>query len=342
MEIPGKARAVALVLGLGLSPLPIIGAAPVAAQDAQPPSFSVSIAPVVLAEPEVDTPFEISVGPEAQLPKQSYVRVRGLPLAARLSDGHVISLGSWAIPLSALRSLKVKAPISASGRTEITVSVLNIDGTVLAEAKSSLVVAPAWLLGSANRGKEAPKSSPPSRSEPKPAGETAAPVASAPAAPPTAPVAVAAAAAPSLPPPAPAAPAPAAVASLPPPAPPALPQVVLRTPAAPPPAAAPAPVRMLTPAEAERAGRLLFQGDNYRNQGNIAAARQFYRRAADMGLALAAVRLGATYDAVDLAQLNVHGGIDPDPAEARKWYERAKELGSPDAEARISRLPPKR
>ena len=99
---------------------------------------------------------------------------------------------------------------------------------------------------------------------------------------------------------------------------------------------------MLTPGEAERAGRLLYQGDNYRNQGNIAAARQFYRRAADMGLALAALRLAGTYDATELAQLNVQGGIDPDVGEARKWYERAKELGSGEAAARLSRMGPAR
>ena len=351
MEIPGKARAVALVLGLGLSPLPVLQPTSAAAQEAREQPVAVSIAPVVLAEPEVETPLEIVVGPEAQLPKQSYVRIRGLPLAAKLSDGHVITPGAWAIPLAALRSLKVMAPISASGRTEITVSVLNVDGAVLAEGKSFLVVAPAWLLGSAaNRGKDAVRPQP-VLPEQKTAIGAAPALSTAPAAAPTVPgptagsaaspakaappPPAAAAAGPPVqsaatPPPAPMAPKPAppaAIASLPPPA----------------PATAAAPkqlpaLRVLTPEEADRAGRLLFQGDNYRGQGNIAAARQFYRRAADMGLALAAMRLAGTYDAAELAQLNVQG-IEADAAEARKWYDRARELGSTEAESRIGRLP---
>ena len=359
MEFPGKASAVALLLGLGLAPLPGLAPSQASAQEAQPSAVGVTLAPVVLAEPEVETPLEINVGPETQVPKQSYVRVRGLPLAARLSEGHVITPGAWAIPLAGLKALKVMAPISASGRTEITVSVLSVDGVVLAEAKSSLVVAPAWLLGSAaSRGRDGARPAP---------GETAAPVASALSVSPTAPVTMATPApapraTPPAPPPMPApvaaapapaappakAPAPAVVASLPPASAPVAPPPAIQPsiaanlapPAAngaPPQAAAP---RMLTPGEAERAGRLLFQGDNYRNQGNIAAARQFYRRAADMGLALAAMRLAATYDANELAQLNVQGGIDPDAAEARKWYERAKELGSVEADARLSRLGP--
>jgi TPR repeat protein len=31
-------------------------------------------------------------------------------------------------------------------------------------------------------------------------------------------------------------------------------------------------------------------------------------------------------------------GIAPDPIEARKWYERARELGAAEAEGRLARL----
>ena len=49
------------------------------------------------------------------------------------------------------------------------------------------------------------------------------------------------------------------------------------------------------------------------------------------------IRLAATYDPSELARLQVQG-IAPDPAEARKWYERARELGAPEAEERLARL----
>ena len=82
---------------------------------------------------------------------------------------------------------------------------------------------------------------------------------------------------------------------------------------------------------------MVQRGEGFLGQGNLAAARQFFRRAADMGLAAGAMRLAATFDPVELAALQV-AGLKPEPAEARKWYERARELGAAEAGARISRL----
>ena len=82
---------------------------------------------------------------------------------------------------------------------------------------------------------------------------------------------------------------------------------------------------------------LFAQGERYLAQGMVGAARLFFRQAADAGSALAAMRLAATYDPVELSSLKVQG-IVPDPVEARKWYERARELGAAEAEARLARL----
>lgn len=112
---------------------------------------------------------------------------------------------------------------------------------------------------------------------------------------------------------------------------------------APPPAPAPAP-KSVSPSRAPRAAgqnapaeRLLAQGERYLAQGTVAGARLFFRQAADQGLAAGAVRLGATYDPNELAKLKVQG-IVADVAEARRWYERARELGAADAEQRLARL----
>ena len=45
-------------------------------------------------------------------------------------------------------------------------------------------------------------------------------------------------------------------------------------------------------------------------------------------------RLPRTFDAAELARLSVRG-IQPDPKEARRWYERARQLGASDAEERL-------
>ena len=47
--------------------------------------------------------------------------------------------------------------------------------------------------------------------------------------------------------------------------------------------------------------------------------------------------LAATYDPRELARAGVQGLL-PNVEEARKWYERARELGAPEAEERLARL----
>jgi hypothetical protein len=87
----------------------------------------------------------------------------------------------------------------------------------------------------------------------------------------------------------------------------------------------------------ERAMRLLKRGHEQLAEGGIAQARLLYERAADAGLALGAMAMAATYDAIELQSLGVRG-LKPDPEAARRWYERAAQLGAPEAELRLRRL----
>jgi hypothetical protein len=97
--------------------------------------------PTLYAEPATQVPFRIRVGPRDALPRGSFVRVRGLPPMAALSDGHTIAPGAWAIPISALPSLKITLPQAAVGRSEISVALVSMDGSVLAQAGSTVIVA---------------------------------------------------------------------------------------------------------------------------------------------------------------------------------------------------------
>jgi hypothetical protein len=253
------------------------------AQDKTRPT--VNVAPVILAEPGVETALPIQVGPADATPPKSFLRIRGLPAAASLSEGHGISAGAWAIPLSALPSLKITAPIAATGKSEIIVSLVGVDGTVMAESRSSLVVAPAALIAPG---------------DPKPATQSSlASLGQQPVELPGAPR----------------------------PAPAARPNVQPQA----------APVPQLKSEERERAARLLRKGDEEMAEGSIASARLFYERAAEAGLAEGAMALAATYDPDELQRRNVRGML-PDPAAARKWYERAQALGAPEAGERLRRL----
>jgi TPR repeat protein len=102
----------------------------------------------------------------------------------------------------------------------------------------------------------------------------------------------------------------------------------------PPPAVAAPPKPVMSAAEialmVER-GRVLFDA------GDLAAARLFFRRAAKAGDAAAALAMGATYDP-DILSKRFIRGIEADAQEARMWYERARELGSPEGPRRIEML----
>jgi curved DNA-binding protein CbpA len=80
-------------------------------------------------------------------------------------------------------------------------------------------------------------------------------------------------------------------------------------------------------AECERALRLHIQGLQQIEIGNVSAARQFFARATDAGLRKSAVALAGTYDPAQLDRLKVLG-VQPDEETARKWYEKARDLGA--------------
>jgi hypothetical protein len=70
---------------------------------------------------------------------------------------------------------------------------------------------------------------------------------------------------------------------------------------------------------------LLTHGRELQRVGYLAGARLFFERAAEAGSAEGARALGETYDPVEFQKLGVHG-MAPDPALARKWYDRARAL----------------
>jgi hypothetical protein len=173
------------------------------------------------------------------------------------------------VPLFGLPTLRAVVPAGVTGRAEIIIHLVGMDGTTLAEARTALIIGPPATIIAPAEKKAAV--------EPPPQRPTLAP---APATPPA-----------------------------------------------------------LTPGEKERAERLVIQGDRHLEQGNIGAARLFYQRAAEAGLSAGAIKMAATYDPAELERLNVKvQGVAADRAEARKWYERAKVLGAPDAEERLARL----
>ena len=136
---PGKPGApVAARTLLAALSISILATAAALTQTSRP---TIAVTATVPAEPATQAPLPIRVGPPDAVPKGSFIRIRGLPPTMALSDGHSIAPGSWAVPIAALPNLKITLPAVAPGKSEISITLVGSDGSVLAEAKSVLVVA---------------------------------------------------------------------------------------------------------------------------------------------------------------------------------------------------------
>jgi len=245
-----------------------------------PKAVHITLPPAISAEAATQAALPIRVTPADSVPRNSFVRVRGLPPTAALTEGYSIAPGSWAVSLAALPELKIMLPAGTTGRSEIIVTLVSIDGSILAETKATLAISPAAQKN--ERSLVARDAGPPSSATILRAGVGEAE----------------------------------------------------RSASAQPPQPA---IQAMTPQDRERAIRLVKKGDEQLAEGNIAAARLFYERAADVGLAQGAMALAGTFDASELAQLGVRG-IQPDAKQARRWYERAQQLGASDAAERLRRI----
>jgi TPR repeat protein len=99
----------------------------------------------------------------------------------------------------------------------------------------------------------------------------------------------------------------------------------------------PASVKSAAALTAREIAALVSRGRTYFAAGDLTAARLLFRRAANAGDAGAAIAMGTTYDPVVLAK-HVVGGRGADVIEARQWYEKARQLGSPEGPNRIETL----
>jgi TPR repeat protein len=86
---------------------------------------------------------------------------------------------------------------------------------------------------------------------------------------------------------------------------------------------------------------LLARGDALFGLGDLVSARLFYERAAYGGDPKAAVQLGETYDPSFLARARL-SGVSGDALLAVYWYQRARELGAPEAEILLRAIAPEK
>jgi hypothetical protein len=153
-----RVRAIALAAALGTALGPWGGGAAEAQQSQRP---SITVPRETRAESASRARLQIQVGPPEAIGRNSFVRIRGLPPAVALSEGHSIAPGAWAIPLNALSNLTLILPVGQQGPAEVSISLVSMEGTVLAEARTTLVVTAPAARPEQSGAAGAPRAAPP-------------------------------------------------------------------------------------------------------------------------------------------------------------------------------------
>jgi TPR repeat protein len=81
----------------------------------------------------------------------------------------------------------------------------------------------------------------------------------------------------------------------------------------------------------------LARGDDLFGARDVISARLFYERAAEAGDGEGALRMAMSFDPRFIAQAGLQRRLG-DRAQALNWYERASELGNPNAKNLVARL----
>ena len=111
--------------------------------DAQTDGLELLVAPVTLAEPATQTRLQVQIGSRNPLPKNTLIRLRGLPRAVSVPQGHQVADGVWAVPIGALAELSLVVPHGPLERSDVSVTLVTTDGEVLAQSRTKLV---GWQL----------------------------------------------------------------------------------------------------------------------------------------------------------------------------------------------------
>lgn len=89
--------------------------------------------------------------------------------------------------------------------------------------------------------------------------------------------------------------------------------------------------------DAAESQQLIRRAEELLASGDIAAARLILQRMAEGNEQRAALLLASTYDPLVLEKLRVYA-FAADVSKARSWYEKAREMGSPEASQRLEML----
>jgi hypothetical protein len=177
MNIIKGPRQAALSLVIGLSVVGASGWAGGAVAQGRGEALSLAVPPAFQVAPGGDAPLAIEISPAAALPRRAILLIRGLPATTSLSEGRLFESGVWGVPATDAVRLTISTAPGARGRNELSIALVTIDGALLAEARTALVIregAAAAVTGSVDTNDRTLNTAAPARDIPAPQNITGA------------------------------------------------------------------------------------------------------------------------------------------------------------------------
>jgi hypothetical protein len=265
----------------------------------------------------VNEPLELGVSVDAA-DVGTTVTIKGMAPGARLTAGVPLSFTEWRVPAEQVASALVIPPADFVGKLNLSAELRNPDGAAQVTSFVQLIwkaATPAAALVTASTATAAAVPAPQQQQQqlqPPQQPQLQQPQVQAPQV--------------QAPQPQPPQPQPQqqTIASLPP----------ATAPAAPPPQARADAPRELS---ANEVASLVRRAQEMLANGDVKAARLLLLRAAEAHDARAALALAKTFDPIALRQFSTTDP-GPDVTQARNWYQRAREWGSPEAQRQLDAL----
>src|SRR5215510_86322 len=85
---------------------------------------SITVPHVTRAQPSSMTQLSIQVGAQETLPKNSFIRIRGLPDVVAVSSGYAVAPGAWFVPMIAVPHLTIVVPGGVHERSEVAIDLV--------------------------------------------------------------------------------------------------------------------------------------------------------------------------------------------------------------------------
>lgn len=136
-----RRTAVSFAIGLamfggGFLPIPADRAAAQASAEA----LALTVPPNLQLAPGRESVLPVQISPAAVIPRRAILLIRGMPASVVLSEGKLFASGVWGVPAADFGRVTLSVSAGATGRNDLSFSVVSLDGTVLAEGRSTLFI----------------------------------------------------------------------------------------------------------------------------------------------------------------------------------------------------------